>query len=359
MRNVNGAAMKQSSKWRRYAGWIVAVLGAFGILGAVGSKVVDDVFPAAKEKLSGADPIQFSVREDPQGGSDGFTVAATSPNGLESKFRGVKSCDSLFNTAKRSGAVDVRQSIHDVLLEGRTFRDVTIVDLRAKILKRGPALRGASISCASAGSMDSIGVVFDLDEPSPVARKIDPQLVPGRPYFKRGNVISLTQKEIQPLQVVAQIGSGYVEWEIRADTVIDGKERTVTINNHGKPFRLTGVAPAGDYARYFEWRWFEQPQALYVGDSPMSALASDTAPIEPTPDPKPAGTKSCGGRLAVGPNTSCGFAENVRRAYRNRGGGAGTVTAFSPTTGQQYSMSCGGSSPHKCIGGNAASVYFW
>jgi hypothetical protein len=352
-RNVGHAPATPSSKWRRYAGWIVGLLATFGIFGAVGSNVVDEIFPAAKEKISGATPLHVTVREDPQGGSDGFTVAARSPAGLESKLRNATGCDALFVAAKRAGAVDVYQSIHDVLLEGRTFRDVTIVDMRAKVLTRKPALRGAAITCASAGALDSIGVMFKLDEANPLARKIRPGLQPGEPYFRRGNAISLKSEEVQPLQVVAQISSGYVEWEVEADAIIDGERRTITINNSGKPFRLTGARPAGGYARYFEWVWYEQPPYLYAGDQAMEAAAAEPTPL------KPPGTTSCGERLAVGPHTSCAFAANVRSAYQRGDGGARTVTALSPVTGQRYEMSCTGERPHKCTGGNDASVYFW
>jgi Glucodextranase, domain B len=65
---------------------------------------------------------------------------------------------------------------------------------------------------------------------------------------------------------------------------------------------------------------------------------------------------NCGGDLSAGPNTSCGFAENVRAAYRSSG--VSVVTAFSPATGRTYTMYCTTSSPHVCTGGNDAAVYF-
>ncbi len=67
-------------------------------------------------------------------------------------------------------------------------------------------------------------------------------------------------------------------------------------------------------------------------------------------------TDTCGGGLVVGPNTTCGFAENVRAEYLR--GGPGWINVFSPATGRTYDMYCTGSSPHVCIGGNNAAVYF-
>ena len=68
-------------------------------------------------------------------------------------------------------------------------------------------------------------------------------------------------------------------------------------------------------------------------------------------------TGSCGGGVSAGANTSCGFAEAVASAYRESGGPV--VRALSPTTHQTYAMTCSGSNPVVCRGGNDASVYIY
>jgi hypothetical protein len=67
-------------------------------------------------------------------------------------------------------------------------------------------------------------------------------------------------------------------------------------------------------------------------------------------------SQSCGAGLAVGPNTSCGFAKNVQRAYETSH--AGVIRASSPTTASTYTMYCTDRSPHTCTGANNAAVYF-
>jgi hypothetical protein len=67
-------------------------------------------------------------------------------------------------------------------------------------------------------------------------------------------------------------------------------------------------------------------------------------------------TSGCGGGLLVGPNTSCGFAANVRDSFYRQG--AGWIAVRSPLTGRTYDMYCTESSPHVCTGGNNAAVYF-
>jgi hypothetical protein len=64
----------------------------------------------------------------------------------------------------------------------------------------------------------------------------------------------------------------------------------------------------------------------------------------------------CSSGVTVGPNTSCGFALNVRESYYRNG--AGWHSVFSPTTGRSYTMYCTATSPHVCTGGNNAAVYF-
>jgi len=80
----------------------------------------------------------------------------------------------------------------------------------------------------------------------------------------------------------------------------------------------------------------------------------------------PATFSNCGGDAASGgisvnSVTSCPFAENVESAWDSSGdSGSGTVTAYSPVTGQTYTMYCTPSDTgyEVCTGGNNAYVEF-
>ncbi len=67
---------------------------------------------------------------------------------------------------------------------------------------------------------------------------------------------------------------------------------------------------------------------------------------------------SCSGNVRVGPNTSCDFAMNVAGEYGSNPG-ASTINAFSPATGEHYTLSCGpwSGGGTVCAGGNGAAVY--
>lgn len=68
---------------------------------------------------------------------------------------------------------------------------------------------------------------------------------------------------------------------------------------------------------------------------------------------------ACGDGVYAGANTSCAFAMNVVGEYGSNPG-ASTIRAYSPVTGQFYTLSCGtaANGGHVCTGGNNAAVYF-
>jgi hypothetical protein len=254
---------------RVYAKYAVGVLAAFGVLGAVGTRVVDKVFSTAQEKIHPEKAVLISVREDPHGGSDGFTVARRSSAGLDAALATVEDCDALMVAAKRAGAVDVEVVRESLVLEGGTNRDLSIVDMRARILKREPALDGAEIHCQSAGAVSAIGVLFNLDEARPVARKLTnpDSLEFDGPYFSQGRIVRLVKGEIQPFELIGISHRNFVEWEVEADVIIDGNAQTITIDNDGQPFRVTARPPAkADYERYYEWQWYRQPPRMWMAD---------------------------------------------------------------------------------------------
>jgi hypothetical protein len=266
--NVPGAPSRRGRVYLKYA---VGVLAAFGILGAVGTRVVDKVFSSAGERLNPESLVLIGVREDPGGAPPGFAVAGRSAEGLDAKLKGAEDCNDLFLTAKRAGAVDVGHVKEALVLEGGTRRDLSIVAMRARILKREPALRGAEISCESAGAAQAIGVIFNLDEERPVARELVDRfsLEPGAPYFEQGNIVRLTKGEIQPFLLIGVTSRDYVEWEVEADVIIDEQTETITINNDGEPFKVTGPArKKAGYGRYYEWQWYERPPKMWIADKP-------------------------------------------------------------------------------------------
>jgi hypothetical protein len=260
--------VRPKSKARKVALAVVGVLGAFGIFSAIGSNVVNASFPDVWEFLGGDDPVTVNVR-DAIGANDGFALATRAPAGFDEELEGVDGCESLLAAAEEVEAVRVGKSVYDLVVEGATHRDVTIVGLRPEIVERGAPVNGAEFHCQSGGAVGAIGVAFDFDEPHPVARRDKEEPNAGSPYFASGNAIVLKDGEIQPIQVTNEITHGHVAWNLLVELVIDGESKTVTVDDDGKPFELTAGPPQVDFSRYYEWLWFENPGRLYSGDRPF------------------------------------------------------------------------------------------
>jgi hypothetical protein len=260
---------RSSKRWRRYAVVAVGAVSALGIFSAIGTNVVDKVFPSFWERVTGADSLQVYVA-DAVGANDGFAVATWSSHGLNLRSHHIDGCESLLEAAEEVGAVRVGRSYKNLVIEGGTDRDVTIVNLRAEILDRKAPMRGAQMHCQSAGGIGGIGISFDFDEPEPVARRVSEDADDGTPYFQNGDVIGLKRGEVQPIQITASATQNYVAWNLVADLVVDGDSETITIDEDGEPFRLTAGPPHVAFDRYYEWLWFEQPQRLYVSRVPFS-----------------------------------------------------------------------------------------
>ena len=81
------------------------------------------------------------------------------------------------------------------------------------------------------------------------------------------------------------------------------------------------------------------------------------APAQTVYAPAAPALTNCGGVYA-GPNTSCPFAVNVEQTWLTSGA-ADTFSVYSSVTGLSYVMTCGGTDPTVCAGGNNALVEFY
>lgn len=92
------------------------------------------------------------------------------------------------------------------------------------------------------------------------------------------------------------------------------------------------------------------------GKTPTSAVS---LPSGATACPEQAGATATLGTWTGSKRTSCAFALAVRDAYAAATPSAGkaTVRAKSPVTGKTYTMTCTGSQPVICKGGDDAVVY--
>jgi len=132
---------------------------------------------------------------------------------------------------------------------------------------------------------------------------------------------------------------------------------------------LAGLALIGGLAACGSATQAAPPRAAVT----VTATPPPTVTVTPTPTPTktktvvvvPAQTvyepaapalTNCGGGVYAGANTSCPFALNVAQAYQTDWTPGSAIYAYSPVTGSTYAMSCYGSDPTTCTGGNNALV---
>jgi hypothetical protein len=102
-----------------------------------------------------------------------------------------------------------------------------------------------------------------------------------------------------------------------------------------------------------------------ASNEPVAASLPTAAPKRVTHHGTHVSYSQCDQNISVGPNTTCGFADNVFRAYaravsnKHVSPANNTVEATSPVTGRTYTMAC--RLDHEitlCTGGHAARVRF-
>lgn len=121
--------------------------------------------------------------------------------------------------------------------------------------------------------------------------------------------------------------------------------------------RKQGAAKAQQQANIRQIQ--KELQELKKGKSVKEAVPGTANTSSAAAGSSSSNSGNCSGSLSTNSVTTCGFAANVQQAYFEEiGSGSGTVYAYSPTTGQTYSMYCSSGSPHECTGGNDAAVYF-
>lgn len=246
---------------------VIAALVAFGLFGAIGTFLVAEFLPGVIERIRGEPSVLFSLGFDDTFYSEGFTLVLPASREVDTNtFDGVDGCTSLREAGRQAGAADYFGTFLQLIAEGRTLKDVAIVGIQARIVRRDKRANGALISCESAGAVDVIALGLNLDEPEPVARTINEES--GKfeePWFSQDSAVTLTKGELLPFRITATTKKSYVEWELEIQMIIDGEREEMVLDNEGEPFRTTApLARPTDYERRYEWAWYEQPPKLVV-----------------------------------------------------------------------------------------------
>ncbi|MEU1752370.1 hypothetical protein ABZ436_06915 [Micromonospora matsumotoense] len=126
---------------------------------------------------------------------------------------------------------------------GQWTGPVFVRQIRARVLKRSAPLSGALLLQGSQGDGEPLTIGFDLDDPESVARVIRPEdETLGAAYVDR-RALTLTPGEPVTVDVQAYTDRSYCEWVIELELDLGGERRVQVVDDHGRPFRSTGLAP--------------------------------------------------------------------------------------------------------------------
>ncbi|MFI7431222.1 hypothetical protein ACIBPB_29935 [Micromonospora sp. NPDC049836] len=150
--------------------------------------------------------------------------------------------------ARKAAGVPASGAAVYFTVQGTSEAQVTLTDLRVRVLARRPPVRGVFFAPGGGGPSAYRWVNADLDEEPPV-------LTAGMFEDGEGGVPEHERKEIRfPYRVSVSDAEtflviGYTVhcdcyWKVEVDWASQGRLGTVTIDDAGRPFRVTGTAGA-------------------------------------------------------------------------------------------------------------------
>jgi hypothetical protein len=214
----------------------------------------------------------------------GSTMATPNGSRLSSLVRhllaqgNVAGFPAFISAVQAMGGTDVDDLSVRLIANGNSAQGVRIIDIRPVNLHRPEPLGGTLFYVPSQAGNATIKMMFDLDEPDPIARNIghppcrmvtqgdtvqcvvtyDPYpqqplaayagngpVYPGGSFFDN-ETIHLANHEQQVLNIRAQVTHFSVTFDLEIDYIVgnaSGDIRKLVVDDHGSPFRVTGMPP--------------------------------------------------------------------------------------------------------------------
>ena len=144
--------------------------------------------------------------------------------------------------AATQGAIHGRQTMVQISVQGRSSTAVVLEDLRVRVVSRGARAQGNSYAMdqGCGGALTPRYFSVDLDKDRPIAQsKSGHDSENVIPAVKMPYRVSSTDPEI--LLVTAETVTCDCGWYLELDWSSQGRTGTVRVDDHGKPFRTTGI----------------------------------------------------------------------------------------------------------------------
>jgi hypothetical protein len=163
------------------------------------------------------------------------TVEARYPKGGS----GPSGCPGRFRWWRAIGAVEAK-SRFEVKLTGLT--DTSIIQARARIIRRLPARKGIGLMCGPEGEVQVRNVVVELESPD---RLYYVEGSEEENNFKRKPfILSLRKGEVEVLDIIATARAHYYEWVLELTITHRDQKYRFVVDDDGKPFRTSSATNA-------------------------------------------------------------------------------------------------------------------
>jgi hypothetical protein len=277
-RTTQSAAKNQPARKGQVRAWFAGVLAA--VIAAT-SPVWAPALTGSIEGLFTSDSPgpPLTVTAEPAVLDDqGYTMAT--PDGAlpGPQLRQLMTQDSIADSPKflsavqAMGGADVDDLTIQLIVNGNSAQGVRILDIRPVRLQRAKPLGGTLFDTPPQAGTATLRMMFDLDEPVPIARNIgDPScptvtqgdtvhcvvtndpypqqpggdVYPGSPFFDN-ETIHLDDHEQQVLNIRAQATRSFAAFDVEIYYIVgnaSGDIHQLVVSDHGRPFRVTGMPP--------------------------------------------------------------------------------------------------------------------
>ena len=186
-----------------------------------------------------ASPAIFATIVDPSAPPVTMIVPATRAAGTSP----LKGCDTFRPWALSVGGVDAERTVFELVIQGNTDDPVYIAGMQPRLVSWSLATSGIVVQCPLGGSPDRYAIDLNLDSPAPARVTHGGDGAPFGYTVKRG--------ESEVFTVEAHARRAKYDWVLLIDLVVAGRHRSLTIDDHGKPF-ATSPLPSD---RLYEWTY--------------------------------------------------------------------------------------------------------
>ncbi|GAB7105365.1 helix-turn-helix transcriptional regulator [Streptomyces phaeofaciens JCM 4814] len=144
--------------------------------------------------------------------------------------------------ATAQGAVHGRETNVEISVQGRSSTAVVLTALRVRVVGRAAPLAGTAYAMdqGCGGSITPRSFAVDLDKDRPVAHAV-PGSDAGTPIPAVRLPYRVSVEDPEVLLVTARTKTCACDWYLELDWSSQGRTGTVRIDDHGRPFRTSGI----------------------------------------------------------------------------------------------------------------------